>query len=89
MKRVLSRDRFVGDMTDQRIGAGTTLHLKDASHGIRVGRIRAKPVNRLGWKRDEPSCTQESRCFLERFAMIRSAACAADSHDTHGCTIKS
>src|SRR5439155_6548694 len=56
--RVATSERFVGDVTDQRVGARATLDREDLPYGVRIGRVGAQAVDRLGGKRDQPAAAK-------------------------------
>ncbi len=49
----------IGHMGDERIEAGAPFRRIDAGHGVRIARIGAEPIDRLGGKGDDPASPDE------------------------------
>ena len=54
--------RQIADMHDQGVETRAALGLKNPGDGQIIGRIAAKPVNRLGRKGHQPAATQNLGC---------------------------
>ena len=51
----------MGDVRDQRVGGGPSLHRIDRAHGCPVGRIGGEAVHRLRRQADEPPACERAR----------------------------
>ena len=60
----------VVDVHDQRIVAGAALRLEDGGHGLRVQRVRAQPVHRLGGDAHQPALADQL-CGLTNGSIVR------------------